>query len=237
MASEEISTSQCCDDAADATKRRQAHPAFRRAEDKLKQECDGVDGVEYQRALPTETANQTKVRRAAIRRKIDRVVNEDHQPVHPAIKRQRNGRYQRQESYIKMACEMGGRGSVDYVPPPPLESPSQTKARRSMLRRKIDRLKATDIQGDFPQVVDVTPLLLKECGIKNGKSLYAYKRINITGEELREIADASTGVEEGLKIRRTINVSKAGPSDIFVNLTVQKSKDWIDIEDIYLIKD
>jgi hypothetical protein len=93
----------------------------------LKQECDGVDGVEYQRALPTETANQTKLRRAAIRRKIDRVVNEDHQPVHPAIKRQRNGRYQRQESYIKMACEMGGRGSVDYVPPPRLESPSQTK--------------------------------------------------------------------------------------------------------------
>ena len=96
--------------------------------------------------------------------------------------------------------------------------------------------KLAEVPGDVPQI-DVTPLLLKECGIRNGKRLYAYKRINITGEELLNIADAQTGVEEGLKIKRTISVSNAGPSDIFVDLTPRKSKDWIDIEDIDSIKD
>ncbi len=99
-----------------ANNKRQADARFKRAEFDLKQKCL-LNGVEYEGPSPTESTNETKVRRALIRRKIDRINEDVHQPAVP--KRQRNRRFQRHENYIKRACEIEG-GNVEYVPPSPL---------------------------------------------------------------------------------------------------------------------
>jgi len=100
-----------------ANNKRQADARFKRAEFDLKQICL-LNGVEYEGPSPTESTNETKVRRALIRRKIDRINNP---------KRQRNRTFQRHEHYIKRACEIEG-DNVEYVPPSPLESSAQTKS-------------------------------------------------------------------------------------------------------------
>jgi hypothetical protein len=162
-----------------ANNKRQADARFKRAEFDLKQKCL-LNGVEYEGPSPTESTNETKVRRALIRRKIDRINEDVHQPAVP--KRQRNRRFQRHENYIKRACEIEG-GNVEYVPPSPLESPAQTKSRRGKLRGQISRLeKARGTQKEFRDTriydlikrrdnsrEDVTPLLLEKFDIHNVK--------------------------------------------------------------------
>jgi hypothetical protein len=89
--------------------------------------------------------------------------------VHPAVKRQKNSRFQRHECYMKQACEVRAGGVVKHMIPSLLETAPQIKARRRMLLRHLSWLEElarkvaeAEVPGDVPQL-DVTPLLLQEC--------------------------------------------------------------------------
>lgn len=135
------------DDAAERQAKRQADSRFRRAESELKKECNSV-GVEYIKYSPTESANETKVRRASIRREIDKINRGDEEA--PTENRQKKARFQWHENNLKRACEMEVGGMIQrygtlkhlkYVPPPPSEKAADTKLRRAKLQRQITKMR------------------------------------------------------------------------------------------------
>jgi hypothetical protein len=147
------------DDAAKRQAKRQADSRFKRAEYELEKKCNSV-GVEYIKYSPTESANTTKVRRASIRRKIDKITgggNEEaptstnrEAPTSTIANRQKKARFQWHENNLKRACEMEVGGMIPrhgmlkhlkYVPPTPSEKAADTKLRRAKLKRQITKMR------------------------------------------------------------------------------------------------
>ena len=130
-----------------AAKKRQAHPIFRRAEYSLREECLAINGVKYKGPSPTESANETAMRRAKIRREIkqrkgqfasaekEKACIKYEALVNAAKKRQAHLRFRRAENSLREEClAIDG---VKYKGPSPTESANDTTVRRRKIRREI----------------------------------------------------------------------------------------------------
>ena len=236
-----------------AAAKRQMNPCFIRTEIELKRQFTRHFAIEeYVDPPPTEsTRAQTLARRRMLQRKIDGACTQQNtlDPLAAAAaKRQADPRFKRAEYEVEQECTRV-LGAEYYVGPSPMETSDITSRRRKKMRMDILQVlnpkEKAEGTGQFKlgsfddaEVINVTGILLGSCG-------NPLKPINITGESLRGLVDASTGGRKGLQMKREINVFRPRKSgEPFVDVQNPDLSAWdkargefgsVDIEDILKI--
>jgi hypothetical protein len=196
--------------AVNAAKKRQVHPRFRRAEYNLRKECHSIGGVEYEGPSPTETANETKIRRRKIRRHMRRKVRQMEIKQLPQEQGAKMSRFHGQEHIGPIQTGSSPLMSLNnnlprpcfekYKGPSSTESANETKMRSEKIRLDIKRK---------VRQMEIKTLRKYEAAVNAAKERQVDPRFRRAEYNLRKECHAIGGVEyEGPSPTETTNQSQ-----------------------------
>ena len=218
--------------AADPAARRQAKSRFNRIESELKNECIhalGADHYHYEPPSPTESREATSVRRRRMRHKF----------IHAA---KTEGKKRFRDQFRRSSFDDANAIDITRLL---LEHCGIKEVKRKGCVGKLEWLKCTDPIVVYCEGLEKNDGECCECYKKTSRCTVAssqLQQINISGEDLRSMANKLTGGKEGLQMKRTIHAFRYR-HEVWGELHRMSGGSWrtdnyhVDIEDINEIVD